>query len=610
MKKLIITILYFQFSLCSFSQTGPGGVGTNDGTSTLKIWYSVSSGVHTTGPLIDSITNLAGISVLNLYETGTQRPILVNGVVNGFDEISFSGTNRLRTGLTLTTSNFVTNQATSFTVCEADNTTQTSSVYTTDPLVGSTRFSNHIPWSGTVYYDFGTCCGTNARIQVGGLTGLTSYSYWSYDANPITGKQLYRNGTLLQNRSNTTTYSNHATHRFNIGANTSGTNGFVGNITEVIIFTTKINTAQRIIIENYLSAKYNIAASANDLYDEDNAGNGNYDFDVAGIGRVDASNTNDDAQGTGIVRILNASNLDDDEFLIWGHNDGVQQAIETTDVPAPVQARFDRVWRASEVNSSSSAVNVGNIDIRFDLTGLGSVTVSDLRLLVDTDNDGVFNDETPISGATSLGGNIYEFSGVSAIANNLRFTLGTINSSQTPLPIELVYFNAIPQYNRTVKLEWQTASEINNDFFTVERSLNGADWQFITTVDGAGNSSTMLTYSTVDNTPYYGVSYYRLKQTDFDGQFEYSTIRSVNIIGDSSNEVQIFPNPTNDQIIILGDKFELAEIRVFNSLGQDVSKIATIVHTNESAAAVDLSNLSKGIYFVKTKTTANNVYKK
>ncbi len=282
-----------------------------------------------------------------------------------------------------------------------------------------------------MYFDIGTCCGTNARVQQGGLTGLNNYSVWSYDALAATGKQLYRNGILLQNVAGTSTYNSHATHRFNIGGNTSGSNGFAGDVTEIIVFNNKINTAQRIIIENYLAAKYGLTLGANDIYTQDNPGNGNYDHDVAGIGRVNASNLHDDAQGTGIVRIVNPTNLDNNEFLMWGHNNGVQQAIEIADVPFPVQARFDRVWRVSEVNSTSTAVDVGNIDVRFDLTGLGSVTASDLRLLVDTDNDGFFNDETPISGATSLGSNIYEFSGVSAIANNLRFTLGTINSSQT-----------------------------------------------------------------------------------------------------------------------------------------------------------------------------------
>lgn len=391
---------------------------------------------------------------------------------------------------------------------------------------------------------------------------------------------------------------------------TTANNGIRGYIYEFIIYNFAINTAQTIIVNNYLGAKYGYTLTSNDIYIQDNPANGNYDFEVAGIGRVDASNLHTDAQGSGIVRILNPSNLDDDEFLIWGHDNGAQEAIETIDVPGIVQARFDRVWRVSEVNTSSTAVDVGSIDVRFDLSGLGSVTASDLRLLVDTDNDGFFNDETPISGATSLGGDIFEFSGVTAIENNLRFTLGTINSNQTPLPIQLVYFNAIVENERSVKLEWKTDSEMNNDFFTIERSLNATDWEIVTTINGAGNSNTPLTYSVVDSNPYNYVSYYRLKQTDFDGQFEYSNIKSVNLKGTVSNNVHIYPNPTNNFITLKGHVEELAEIKIINTLGQEVTHLISITNENASTVIIDLSNLIQGVYYVKTKTTANSVFKK
>ena len=182
--------------------SGPGGIGSSSGTSALKLWFMPDNGLSVTGSSVDSWVNSAGIAALNISETGAQRPTRVLNVLNGFSEVSFNGSNRLRTGLTLTTSNFVNNQASSFVITRADNTTQTSTVYLTDPLV-SDRFSTHIPWAGTVYYDIGNCCGNNTRLDVAGLTGLTGYSIWTYDAEPTTGKQLYRNGTLLLSRANT-----------------------------------------------------------------------------------------------------------------------------------------------------------------------------------------------------------------------------------------------------------------------------------------------------------------------------------------------------------------------------------------------------------------------
>jgi hypothetical protein len=597
-----LLLLIFGFST-SYTQTGPAGVGQNNGTTSLKIWYRTDFGVSTTGTSINSVTNAAGVAALNISEAGAQRPTLVTGAVNGYDEMNFSGSNRLRTGLTLTTTNFVNDEASSFVVCRAGNTTQTSCVYTTDPLVSSTRFTNHIPWSNTVYFDIGTCCGTDARIQVGGLTGLNNYSVWSYDALPATGKQLYRNGTLLQSRANTTVYNSHASHRFNIGGNTSGTNGFVGDVTEIIIFNNKINSAQRIIIENYLAAKYGITTATNDVFDEDNAVNGNYDHDVAGIGRVDASNIHNDAQGTGIVRILNPSGLNNNEFLMWGHDNAYLGALEKTDVPPGVQARFNRVWRASEVNTSNTAVDVGSIDIRWDLTGLGPVTASDLRLLVDTDNDGIFSDETPISGATSLGANVYQFAGVTAIANNLRFTLATINSIQTPLPVELINFNAQLITSGEVKLDWQTASETNNKQFIIQRSIEGYEWENIKTVDGAGNSSVILDYVAFDNKPHSGLNYYRLKQIDFNGKFQYSEIKTVNI---KNEKTHIYPNPSNNIIYIESVDLKLEDIYLYNMIGQNLNNIISMQRLSDTKIEIHLERVPNGVYFINTNA---NFYK-
>jgi hypothetical protein len=287
---------------------------------------------------------------------------------------------------------------------------------------------------------------------------------------------------------------------------------------------------------------------------------------------------------------------------------GTNKLLKKTDVPSPVQARFGRVWRVSEVNSSGAAIDVGAIDIRFDLTGLGSITPSDLRLLIDSDNDGLLNDETPISGATNVSGNIYQFSGVTAIANNVRFTLGTINTSQTPLPIELISFTATSTDENSVKLSWQTASELDNDYFTIERSKNASDWYPIFTVEGAGNSSSLLSYHQLDETPYQDISYYRLKQTDFDGEFKYSKIKSVKI--NQFNSLQISPNPTNSLIHISGsNKIELSEIRLYNTLGQDVTNLTKLINEDDKKLVIDLSRVNSGLYYIKTKTEVNKIYK-
>lgn len=232
-------------------------------------------------------------------------------------------------------------------------------------------------------------------------------------------------------------YSYNGPLNYDVGGNDDlligalGGDGMIGDIEEVIEFNMAVNDAQRIIISNYLSAKYAISLSANDVYDEDD--NGDYDFDVAGIGRVDASNIHDEAQGTGVISMLNPTALGNNEFLMWGHDNDILKATDETDVPGSVQARFKRVWRVSEANAAGTSVDVGSVDLRIDLAGLGNVNTSDLRLIVDTDNDGSFADETEIAGASFLTGTVYQFTGVSAIADNYRFTFGSVNVSRTPL---------------------------------------------------------------------------------------------------------------------------------------------------------------------------------
>ena len=605
MKKWIAFFLLFLHLLVDLNaQTGPGGVGTTDGSSSLKLWYRVDNGVSpaTVGSSVTTWTNSAGISALDITATGGNRPTVVAGP-NTYNEISFNGSNKLTTATgAITTSNFVTSQASTFVVSRADNTTQTSCVYTTDPLENApgTRFSNHLPWSGTVYYDIGTCC--NDRIQAGGLSNITSYNAWSYDAiNSGVGKQLYQNGTLAYNVAvSTLPYSSHATQAFNIGANTSGDdNGFEGDVTEVIIFTTKINTAQRRIIQNYLSAKYNIALGADDLYTRDDNG---FDHDVAGIGRVDASNTQTDSQGTGMVRISGASDLEDNEYLFWGHDNGSITTPNSVDVDGTtIRRRLSRIWRVSEIGG------VGTISMAFDLSGVpGAKTQAALRLLIDRDGDGFGdNDRTPISG--TLSGSTFTVSVSNAnLANGDRFTIGSTNISTTPLPIMLSSFDAKVDHNNDVKITWSTAQEINNDFFTIERSSDGLLWEEIKTVPGSGDSKVVIDYVEFDQNPIWGKSYYRLKQTDFDLTSTHSKVVSV-VVSKTFKDILVYPIPADDELLVEYPSSERIILKLTDEMGRE-RRITPV--QDKRGASLPTSTLPPGIYFLYISNGRESTYKK
>lgn len=104
---------------------------------------------------------------------------------------------------------------------------------------------------------------------------------------------------------------------------------------------------------------------------------------------------------------------------------------------------------------------------------------------------------------------------------------GCTSCTISPLSIDLTEFNALKS-GESVKINWMTISEINNDYFTIERSSDTENWEIISFVNGAGNSNIVINYNIWDSSPLVGINYYRLKQTDFDGRYTYSKIISAN----------------------------------------------------------------------------------
>lgn len=535
MKRILITpLLFFLFQsihLHAQVPNGPGGVENTSGSSNLRMWYKAETGVTLTGGLVSTWADQSGYGNNLTGPAGFRASVATSAALNNQTVMRYSGAQYFTSGIT----GPATNSLTVFIV--ANGTSYQSLI----------RFQNNAGTYVVYPWEFGGAArtfisssdgGTGSGIASGLATSANNVGAARYRRNTTNGMQTYLNGSINSQRNSANAvlpsqpfYSG----RYNPGAS-EYPNCDVG---EMMVFYTALNDAQMIIVQNYLAAKYNVGLASNDFYTMDNAGNGNYDFDVAGIGRVDASNIHNDAQGTGIVRINTPSSLGNGDYLFWGHDNGTLSANNTTDIPAGVQARLGRVWRVSETGE------VGTVTVSFDLTGLGSVTAGDLRLLVDTDNDGQFSDETAgtgglISGATAAGGNVYQFTLVSALEPSVRFTLGTINTTQTPLPIELALFNAEP-CSRHVCLDWITLSEQNNKEFTIERSKDGSVFEEVSRIAGAGTTSIQQSYFTADEDPYEGISYYRLKQTDFDNSFTYSEVKMVNM--EIAEPWLIFPNP-------------------------------------------------------------------
>jgi len=169
------------------------------------------------------------------------------------------------------------------------------------------------------------------------------------------------------------------------------------------------------------------------------------------------------------------------------------------------------------------------------------------------------------------------------------------------LPIELLSFTARAK-DEHVQLNWVTASETNNDDFTVERSIDGINFETIAIVDGAGNSSQILNYSAVDNAPLNGISHYRLKQTDYDGQFDYSNLVAVEFKNRNDFIFNIYPNPNDGQSFNLKIPKNIAEVLVvvYDMLGKEIySKvIITRINGNDVYAIDPSQKLNSGVYLI------------
>ncbi len=177
-------------------------------------------------------------------------------------------------------------------------------------------------------------------------------------------------------------------------------------------------------------------------------------------------------------------------------------------------------------------------------------------------------------------------------------------SGDGPLPIELVDFN-VTSIDSYVKVDWSTASETNNDYFSIYRSTDGVDFSEIGRIDGQGNSSDLVKYSWNDLHPSAGLNYYYLRQTDFDGKFENSEIKSVFVNNANGEELAltVYPNPSEGEIEIngagFGSNLEIL-VTVVDVSGKTVFSTNFLSTVNGQFSTKLSLNEPPGLYFIKT----------
>jgi len=225
--------------------------------------------------------------------------------------------------------------------------------------------------------------------------------------------------------------------------------------------------------------------------------------------------------------------------------------------------------------------------------------------------------EVPIGGSITAPGNDnsnkISICGAFVWTSNQPDINGPATLGVAPLPVELVSFEANVNVDK-VDVKWVTASEINNDYFTIEKSTDAKNWKEIIVVSGAGNSNNVNEYFESDYELYNDISYYRLKQTDFNGEFDYSNVVPVKYSKKQTKDkgISLFPNPASkgETVQIEFKNIYESELLVVlrNTKGEEFySKIVVNVKDALLIGVPIERSIPSGVYLV-TASSENQMY--
>ena len=259
-------------------------------------------------------------------------------------------------------------------------------------------------------------------------------------------------------------------------------------------------------------------------------------------------------------------------------------------------------WILDRGASSGTATTTATVRLSYNTGRSGSITNASLLRVakwngtqwVDEGRSSTNNTGNNTSGTLSSSSNVSSFS---------PFTLGS-STNVNPLPVKLLDFNAAALASN-VNVKWTTTSEINNDYFNVEKSLDGKNWSVIGTVKGAGNTEALTNYNFVDANPVMGMQYYRLQQNDINGEFTYSSIAPVKFSATVSSTLNIFPMPADNFINVELPGVSEMSITIYNANGQKLYEA-----TSGNLQTIDIQDFNAGLYIIEVKADNNVVRSK
>lgn len=602
--RLLITALFFCSSLLP-AQSGPAGVGNPTNNA---LWLKADAGTSSTinATAISSWNDQSGNGINVSQTVAAQQPSYTSNVLNSFPAIQFDNVNGAN----------VNDKMLGPDSPLLDNTSGYSFFMVTRPqnvdnnarVIVSKRTAVAVDQSFMQFFFTGSRFYTD--IQSNNNRYNTSATF-AANTNYIIG-QFY-DGTLAA-ASRCSTFINSGLDVTSTESSTLVTDNvsplvvgstdagdprpFGGYIAEVIIYRSALNEASRIIVDNYLSAKYNIALSANNRYSGDDAGNGDFDYEVCGVGQESSgSSTSFSSSVSGGLGVSVNSGLDNGDYLLAGHNSFTNNAtyLDVAGMTGSLNARWSRIWYFDITNTSSSI----NTNLEFDLSDgdVGAISPGPAANYVLLYRSGLSGAWTELSTASSVSGDKINFNSLTLTADGY-YTIGTHEFNASPLPVELLSFD-VSICKSGVCMQWITASEKNSAYFVLERSNNGIDFEFLTQTKAAGNSAIEMAYLETDFKPLAGTSYYRLKQFDKDGTLQMTVIRSIEY--QQSAKLYVFPNPSSGtfSLNLQGITGEEVLVVILDDSGKELYSKVWLSSDEDLVMGVDLQGqLPPGLYHI------------
>lgn len=300
-------------------------------------------------------------------------------------------------------------------------------------------------------------------------------------------------------------------------------------------------------------------------------------------------------------------------FTFAGRTIGSINWINQGTVPTSIACQYySGVTPGGAPSPAYGGANAGNFMYDFTPTG-GTGYRYQVVMNYDPALAGTYVGNQSLMKSVKTGPNLNNWFEVSLSVNPSTFTLTTTDTltrfsffgageSFIPLPITLLSFNAKPN-GENVDVTWVTASEENNDFFTIERSSNGEDFSPIGIVDGAGNSNTTLSYLYVDQAPLPGLSYYRLKQTDYNGAYEYSSPVAVMFNGKNQAIVNAYVNTEgNIEGVLSLSAAQNVALTLTDVQGKVIAENTVVMQKGINRSIVAGQSLAAGVYILRAET--------